>query len=683
VYKLKKSLALIILMQLALTNLIALCSATTFRTQAATELYINPASYTAQRIGETFNVTVNIHNLDVSQKLIFAQFRVAYNDTLLQAVDVNEGPFLQQFTNTAQPPYTLFINYTEDNYRYGPNVLVGILLMPNSTPDGGVWTNHPYGDGTLATITFKALYRPLEPSPPASCLLNLTDTLLVGDIPQTYNVTEISHTATSATYYSQPIPLPTLSIQPSDYQATLLGETFNVSVNINNLDADWKMIFAQFRIQYDATLLSAINVYEGPFLQQFPNSAEAPYTLFINYIEDNYRYGPNVLIGILLNPNSTGQWSNYPYGNGTLATITFQAIGQPSYPQKSITSNLVLNNTLLVEDLNATDVGEIPHNLASASYEISPPTFSYEPTQPSAGEVTIFKVSEPENHAPLTYNWNFGDGTTMNTTQPTAAHAFPAAGEYNVALTCYLNGAEATGVETLNVVYYMPLDVTAEVGSLHFKGETAEFTILTTDSGKPVKATSLEAKLYFNGTLINDLSSAVQTVDTGLYNVPYYIPADASAGEYTMLVKAEYYGASGAAIAKFTISPTLTAWNDSVVQITEIQDGVATISNGMTNLTLNLTAINATLTGLQNSNGQVLAKIDTTAGTLTTKLDTINAKIGEVNGNNVTISSTLGNITTELDGIQSTATTTLYVASIISAIAVILALAILIYVRKK
>jgi hypothetical protein len=676
VYKLK-SLVLIILTQLILTNAIALCSATAFNAQAVTapELYIDPSSYTAQRIGETFNVNVNICNVDVSQELIFAQFRVLYNDTLLQPVNVQEGTFLQQFPNSAQPPYTYFINYTEDNRVYGPDVLVGILLNPNAT---GQWTNYPYGNGTLATITFQVLYRPIDPSPPASCLLNLTNTMLVGDIPGQDNVTEIANVAASATYYAQPIPIPTLSIQPSIYQGTLLGETFNVTVDINNLDPDWKMIFAQFRVQYDPTMLSAINVYEGSFLQQFPNSAQPPYTFFINYTEDNRVYGPDVLVGILLNPNATGQWTNYPYGNGTLATITFQIINQPSYPQGSVTSNLVLNNTLLVEDLNATDVGEIPTNSVNGALQISPPAFTYAPAEPSAGEVTIFTVPQPLTPAQLTYNWNFGDGITINTTSPTIAHAFPSGGVYNVSLTCILNDeVEATGVQTVTVESYAPLDVTADVGTLHFNGEQTEFTILTTDSGTPVNTTSLEAKLYYDGALISDLTDAIQPVDTGFYRIPYTIPSGAPTGEYTLLVEAQYYGANGATTARFTISSTLTGL------ITGIQNGIATITNGINTISTNLTAINATLSGLIiNNNGELQAQITTDMGTLTTSLNTINAVIG-INGNTVTVSSMLGNITTKLNGVQSTTTNTLYIASILSAIAVILALIILMFVRKK
>jgi hypothetical protein len=686
VQKLRRALAIIILTQLAVLSAASLYPASSFRVeqQTTTEIFLDPSSFTSYRIGELFNVSVNICNVEASQKLLFAQFRVQYDSTLLEPIDTYEGSFLQQFPNSATPPYTFFINYTGQGIdRFGPNVLIGILLMPNAT---GQWTNYPYGNGTLATITFQTLYRPVEPSPASTCFLNLTDTALFGDGTGEQNVTTIPCVTAGATYYAEPIPVPTLYIEPSSYQASLLGETFNVSVNVENLDADWKVVFAQFRVQYDSTLLEPIDTYEGSFLQQFPNSATPPYTFFINYTGQGIdRFGPNVLIGILLMPNATGQWTNYPYGNGTLATITFQTISQPSYPQTSITSNLVLNDTYLFTDLNATSVGTTPLNIINGSYEISPPTFSYEPTQPSAGEVTLFKVNEPQNPAPLTYSWNFGDGTITNTTQPTIDHAFPLGGVYNVTLTCDLNGTEASAFEAVTVNSYAPLNVAAEVGSLHFKGETAEFTVLTTDSGQPVNATSLTAKLYFNGTMINDLSSEVQTVDTGLYNVPYYIPPDSMAGEYTMLIDAEYYGASGAAIAKFTISPTLSAWNDSIAQITGIQDGVATITNGMATLTLNLASINATLTGLIQTNGQTLATISTSLGTLTTNLNTIDAKIGNATGNEVTVYSTLGDITTKLNTVQSTATTTLYLASALAAIAVILALAILalMLARKK
>jgi PKD repeat protein len=276
-----------------------------------------------------------------------------------------------------------------------------------------------------------------------------------------------------------------------------------------------------------------------------------------------------------------------------------------------------------------------------------------------------------------------GDGTNSTTADPTVSHIYATPGEYEVKLTCIADGlVSSTATKTIDVLpnNIPTIDVTGDVGKTHFRGETADFGILVSSHGEAVNATKIEALLYHDDILAANLTGSVKAVTTGLYTIPYNIPVNAETGTYRMIVQAEYYNAKGNCIASFQISPTLTAWDG---QITEIQNGVATVSNGITNLTLNLTAVNATLAGLIENNGQVLAKIDTTAGTLTTQLTTINATITAVEGNTVTVSTTLGDVKTKLDGLQSTATTTLYAASIISAIAVILAIAILIYVRKK
>jgi hypothetical protein len=685
---LKRSLALIILIQLTMVNLVTLCPfLNQAQAQATTELYVNPASYTANRVNETFNVTVNIRNVETSQNLATVQFRLQYNDTLLEATDVYEGSFLQQFNNSPAPPYTLFISYVEstiDDPIYGPDVLVGIVLLPTGTPTGGVWTNYPHGNGTLATITFKTLYRPVEPSPSSTCPLNLTDTLLLGAPPDSQSITEIAHVVRSATYYAESIHVPKISLHPSYYQAVLIGEMFNISVNIDNVDVDWRLAFAQFRLQYNASVLEVVEMNEGNFLQQFPNSASAPYTFFISYDEtpaDDPIFGPDVLIGILLLPNGTGQWTNFPEGNGTLATITFKAIEQTAEPQPPAASALTLNDTHLFED----NSDEIPLTLQNANYQIQPLAFSYEPSTPAAGHTLLFNTASANDA--VTYSWDFGDGTMLNTTESTTGHIYASPGNYQATLTCIADGiSSAVATQTITVIpnnVPAPIDVTVDVGSIHFKGETAQFNILTASNGEAVNTTKIVATLYHDGTLVSDLSSSTRQAATGYYTIPYDVPATAQPGTYTLVVKAEYYNAEGTSLKSFQVNPTLTAWNDQIAQITAIQNGVATVQNGVTNLSLNLTEINATLTGLEVSNGQVLATINSTVGLLTSKLDTINAKLGDFSGNTVTVFSTLGNITTKLDGIQTTATTTLYAASVLSAIAVVLAAAILLILRKK
>jgi len=473
---------------------------------------------------------------------------------------------------------------------------------------------------------------------------------------------------------------PMMTIEPNLYQAHQLGEVFNVSVNLYNLETADKAVAVQFRVTYNASVLEALDVTEGPFLQQFNNTANPPFTFMINYIEDDPIYGTNVLVGIILIPNGTGYWTNFPYGNGTLATITFKAIRQTAEPQPPASSMLVLTNTLLL-----SDTSEIPHTLVNGYYEIEPLSFSYEPSIPRAGQPVLFKALGA-NHS-VTYSWNFGDGTSSNVTESSLGHIYATPGDYTVTLTCISDSLISSSItKTITILpnNTPTIEVTVDVGKTHFKGEIAEFSVLTANYGEAVNATKIEASLYYDGTLLADLTSSVQPVDTGFYRIPYSIPADAKTGKYTLKIKAEYYNAKGIGMNSFEISPTLTNWDQSIAQITGIKDGIATVSNGITNIKLNLTAINATVTGLITSGkDEILAKIDTSLGTLTTRLDAINATITEVKGNTVTISTTLGEVKTTLSDTQSTATTTLYAASILSAIAVILAAAILIFVRKK
>jgi PKD repeat protein len=386
-------------------------------------------------------------------------------------------------------------------------------------------------------------------------------------------------------------------------------------------------------------------------------------------------------------PNATGQWPGpFPTGNGTIATITFKTLLQPTVePQPPSGCALDFVETKLIDAQGKS----ITHVTSSGLYQIAPlkypvAKFTYKPLKPSAGEVVIFDASQSydPDYTIQNYAWNFDDGITETTASPTTAHVYAEPGIYIVVLTVTdIDGLTNSTSLSIDVRLYPPLEVEVDVGSIHFKGEIAEFNILVEEFGEPVNATMLEAKLHFNGMLLQDLSSDVKYVATGFYRIPYTIPANAEAGTYTLLVKAEYYKVKGASIKSFIISQTLTLWDGSIV---EIKNGVATISNGVTNLYLNLTAINATITNLiQNNKGEIVAQINTAVGTLTTRLDAINATVTQVKGNTITISTTLGDVEAKLDGIQSTAATTLYAASILSAIAVILAAVILMILRKK
>jgi len=688
---------------LALIGLIVACiglsgTVTIVRAQLDLRLSFGKLLYTAEKVGENFNVTVYLSFVEASRRIVGVQFRVTYDPTLVEALQVYEGPFLRQFNNTAESPYTSLTSYIEVDPVYGSNVLVGLLVLPNET---GVWSNFPRGTGALATITFKALYRPMEPDT-LTMPLTLVNTQIVDD-----NLDEVSHTILDASYNPTPITRPTLTITPATYTASVIGETFNSTVNINNLDSDalsygQRLVGVKFRVQYDSMLLKPLALYEGTFLQQFNNTASPPYTLLIQIFEVDPLYGSNALVGILLLPPvDTGVWTNFPVGSGTLATISFEAIAQPGKPQSSEASALTLTDTQLIN----TDLDDIPHtSTQSGQYQILPLTFTIEPTDVFAQQHVVMTTKLPAY--PITYTWNYGDGTSevhnaqgsgtgANTTS--VDHIYASPGTYHVTLTCtvgdtvsgtYTSDA-ATDTVTVQANNRATLGVAVDSGSVYFRGETAEFSVLTTNNGEPTNTTAMEALLYHGSSLQANLTAFVQVVTTGMYRITYSIPADASFGTYTLLVKTEYYNARGTNAKTFQISQMLTA------AITQIEDGIATIQTDLNTIRVNLTAINASISGLiVDAKGTLLAQITSSMGTLTTRLDLINATVTSINGNTATITTTLGEVKTQLTGevktqlvdLQTNATTTTsatYAAVILSMIAMILAAMILMRIRKK
>jgi hypothetical protein len=111
----------------------------------------------------TFSIDVTINRLHYAAQLVGLEFRLGYDDTLLEVVSVEEGPYLGGWA-----PYgTWFVSYVEPNF-YGPHVLVGNLILPDAY---GVW-NPPFPgadegvageNGTIATITFEIIHQLPEP----------------------------------------------------------------------------------------------------------------------------------------------------------------------------------------------------------------------------------------------------------------------------------------------------------------------------------------------------------------------------------------------------------------------------------------------------------------------------------------------------------------------------------------
>ena len=122
-------------------------------------------------LNDTFDVNVTLEDVDAALELVGVQFRLRYNTTILEVVDVAEGLFLQD------PRWDLYgtfwVSYVEDDVLYGPHVLAGNMIYPNTTNGAFDQTQFPEGSGIVATITFKVLQ-----GPSSAALFTLIDTQL-------------------------------------------------------------------------------------------------------------------------------------------------------------------------------------------------------------------------------------------------------------------------------------------------------------------------------------------------------------------------------------------------------------------------------------------------------------------------------------------------------------------------
>jgi len=414
------------------------------------------------------------------------------------------------------------------------------------------------------------------------------------------------------------------------------------------------------------------------------------------------------------NPNTNAPIINYAWdfgdgatGTGETTTHTFTA-----YNNYTVTLNITDSEG---QSAIATDTVRVYPRPPVASFDYSPKlpqvlvTVTFDASTSYDPDVTI-----------VSYAWDFGDSNTGSGV--TTTHAYLYEGVYTVKLTVVDDAGLNSTTEKSVTVGSGTIEIEADVGTIHFIGEKAEFYLLVKFLGNPIDATEINAKLYHDGTIVSNFPTKVEHVDTGLYRILWDpIPDTASPGTYTALIQANYFTLKDSTIKSFLISKTLTEWNPLLISI---EGTVGTIKTDVGLIKLNLKDINATLTEtIIDSNGEILAKIDSAVGTITAKLDdinatlteiiidnqgdilakidsaigsattsldAINAKVVAIDGNVATIKTDVGTIKTNVDtvkttvsDVQTSATTPLYVTSIFSAVAAIIALIVLFILRKK
>jgi len=740
------------------------------------------------------------------RKLAIIEFEIIYEPTsgsVSSNLDIdNVDTYILDFDTLDEIPVTKTSGYYEfifvpgvpvpptAAFIYSPiSPIVGEMVTFDasaSTPNGGSIANYTWNfdDGTLPVTETDPITTHAYLS---SGTFNVTLTV--------FDTEGLNDTAWQTITVSTTIPI--IKVDPDYYRTTHIGEVFNVTIKIENLDAASRMIGFEFRLSYNSTFVEVIDIIEGPFLASFNQTPTSPYTFFMAFDEPTDPFwGTHVVIGNVLLPNSTGGYPGpFPQGEGVLAIITFNVTGVlPG------TFNFTLFDTGLIDDT----ILDIPHATIDGSFELYAltVTITNEP-QTYYGRLSIasmeFMIQYPNGTyytdnelGSITARVYNGTHYIANISLATADFN-PATNEWKVewqipgdaSLSSNYNfvirSQEVTDTAgnsgplvdvsstTFNLLPVVALDVQMDVGSIHFKGEIAEFSVLTLLNGKRFgdSATGVTATLYKP-----DGTTAVLTVSyvaTGFFKVAYVISVIDPTGTYTLMVEVGFVTStteySGAAIKSFLISPTLTNWDPMIMYIngtiatvettigqlqldlqainatlidikgdlvvmnstlgamyakintmnTEIiainntlatiNTAVGTIQTSLTNLNAMITAINgtvvtinttigtiqtsltnlnATISGLiVNSKNEILAAINTALGTITTQLDDLDATVTQIDGNVATIDTSLGEVKTTLGDVHSATTTTLYVTSVLSAIAAIVGIIILLLLMRK
>jgi len=346
-----------------------------------TYLSVTPPAYVSKALGEVFTIDIDISNV---QNLRAFEFKLGYNTTLLEAVQVAQGPFFP-------PPPKSLIEKLEIN-ETGGIVWVRISLPGSEPPIDG--------SGTLATITFRVAFSPTPPQK-ACCVLDLYNTLLYD-----HSMRAIPHDYAGGLYFcgsvqeDPPVEGRLLDLYTQKNgadQGTPGGEfTPGESVKLST-----NLTYNDYPVQQKLVVFGVSNPQNQMILAQVATT-DSEGVAAMDFT-------------IPLLPESIGTWT---------------ALALADVAEKVVWDYL----TFVVKYL-------IPPHGPKAN-------FTEFPVRPHINETVKFDASQSLpgwngfDFMPITeYRWDFGDGNNATTSTPIIYHAYKQVEIYYVTLTVYAPGA--------------------------------------------------------------------------------------------------------------------------------------------------------------------------------------------------------------------------------------------------
>jgi hypothetical protein len=249
-------------------------------------------------------------------------------------------------------------------------------------------------------------------------------------------------------------PNPFFSVYPPSYNASSVGEVFNISVVVNSLDPNWYAVGFEFTLHYDDTILELLQIWEGPMLPPFA-SVPVQGTLFMSHAGAG-----SIQVGDCVLPHANGVWYlPMPSGGGVLATLEFNATRQDVFPQPNLTCALQLTDTKISNTIAQAVPQSAPVNGLYTIASSPPCLASFTAFKNVVGKdyaipvnVTINNVGNNPENVTLTFYanatpldsemvLNLLNGTSVNLTclGNTSSCGY---GNYTLSLYCVPNGTD-------------------------------------------------------------------------------------------------------------------------------------------------------------------------------------------------------------------------------------------------
>ncbi len=474
-----------------------------------TTVSVNPAltEYAMNAVGQEFTITVKIVNVT---NLYGFDIKFRWNTTFLDYVDhsvkvpkdtyldgVLWNPVLQLADDVNATAGTYWIAYSS--------------MAPAPTFNGA---------GTVFNMTFRVKYQPVQPELTANITLDLysTDLAAKGGAP-------IAHTKEDGTVILHQIALPVLSapllkVMPVETEKLPTNSSFNIDIWIISLNRSYDIANFSITLNFNSTLIKATSITEGSLPRGYAENA----TEILNRI--------NNTIGTATYAVELGPKSAEPPTSGIVFTVSFNVTYESLvYPPPSC--DLTLNPTNILDKT----LGPIAHAIENSTYtSYRPPPIAEFTWSPSAllyrGQTITFNASgshNPLGGAIISYRWDFGDGTKMNTTNPTILHIYETNGTMNVILnvTDY-GGFWSVKTTTLHLLEYPPKPYLAvdptyvTFGPYYPSAIGQEFSVRIyvkgLDAGWSLQ--SVEFCLSYNATLIDIMGDSHSVTVSDLWRGP-------------------------------------------------------------------------------------------------------------------------------------------------------------------